>query len=275
MIPPLTDKGAAGWKQPHTSCITISDDKAFMSAATLMELSTYNVTAPSGVYVGKMWKVDSVVGNTRTLCWYDKEGDRIVIKHRQISILDNSPRPSYQIYQTVCSEAYSLLVLCAQSWFKTAIPQVKDLNSLYRVVIEALPDGERYSTAIAFPRTEEISGAYPVYIEVLDSVTAVDLDSYTKNLLPDQDMSRCPNFVEFDFNKALQGVMINKYGYNVLKRGIMKDTTRRITIASVRGVIVRIVEDLAMMYRGEGFLAMPLATMSLPYKRGAYWQVSS
>ena len=96
-----------------------------------------------------------------------------------------------------------------------------------------------------------------------------------KNLLPDQDMSRCPNFVEFDFNKALQGVMINKYGYNVLKRGIMKDTTRRITIASVRGVIVRIVEDLAMMYRGEGFLAMPLATMSLPYKRGAYWQVSS
>ncbi len=47
------------WDQPPTSDILIDDEYALMTKATFDRLAEYSCSTPSGVYPGKMWRVDN------------------------------------------------------------------------------------------------------------------------------------------------------------------------------------------------------------------------
>lgn len=59
----------------------ILGDYAYMTQETRDKLAKYDVTLPSGVYLGKMWEKRGF------LAWYDREeNDGVAIEYRQIKI---------------------------------------------------------------------------------------------------------------------------------------------------------------------------------------------
>jgi hypothetical protein len=78
-IPEMTHPLGKHWEQPDKSEIKFSFGVAWVSEATFKKLASYDVTFPSGVYEGKMWRrkysVRSGVGgfiDKHLLMWYDK-----------------------------------------------------------------------------------------------------------------------------------------------------------------------------------------------------------
>jgi hypothetical protein len=82
VIPAITDPLGRYWDQPNPEEIAIDDKTAVMSKVAYNLLPRYDGPAPTGTYVGKMWKSQ---GN---LCWFDRiEGPNIVIEARKIIIV--------------------------------------------------------------------------------------------------------------------------------------------------------------------------------------------
>jgi len=58
IIPPMTDPMGRHWNQPSRDEILIDDEYALMTESTMKRLAEYSCSTPSGVYPGKMWRVD-------------------------------------------------------------------------------------------------------------------------------------------------------------------------------------------------------------------------
>lgn len=74
VIPPITDPMGRYWDQPSASEIIIDDEYALMKRATFNKLAEYNCSKPSGVYPGKMWRVDNAT-------YHKKEVERGAYRH--------------------------------------------------------------------------------------------------------------------------------------------------------------------------------------------------
>ena len=72
MIPPITNPLGRGWEQPHRRFIEIDKTHAIMSEQTFKGLHIYNLSNPSGIYEGKMWKSHSSLTKKWYLKWYQK-----------------------------------------------------------------------------------------------------------------------------------------------------------------------------------------------------------
>lgn len=86
MIPPITDPLGKHWKQPPTTDVLIDGKYAVMSKATLLKLTEYSASMPSGVYPGKMWRAVSADG-TQHLRWYGESSDPRMCSNHQREIL--------------------------------------------------------------------------------------------------------------------------------------------------------------------------------------------
>lgn len=78
VIPPMTDPMGRYWEQPALDEISFSLLFAWMTKETFDKLATYQVTQPTGVYPGKMWKMQATIKsgkNTKraewVLCYFD------------------------------------------------------------------------------------------------------------------------------------------------------------------------------------------------------------
>jgi hypothetical protein len=63
IIPPIVHPMGKYWKQPKTENILIDDAHALMSRADFNELADYTQSQPTGVYEGKMWKMQKWSGH--------------------------------------------------------------------------------------------------------------------------------------------------------------------------------------------------------------------
>lgn len=88
MIPIMTDPMGRNWRQPDKDNILIDDTHAIMNKPDFDRLAEYSYLQPSGVYVGKMWKMQR--GDTWYLCWYgvDPEPGYCSNNYRKILIID-------------------------------------------------------------------------------------------------------------------------------------------------------------------------------------------
>lgn len=68
-IPPITDKLGKYWDQPPREAIVIDDTHALMTYETFYQLHNYELSIPTGVYPGKIWRRGS------KLCWFDVHED--------------------------------------------------------------------------------------------------------------------------------------------------------------------------------------------------------
>lgn len=64
MIPAITDPNGRYWDQPKREDILIDETHAIMSKDTFAKLCHYEISIPSGVYTGKMWR------RRNTLVWF-------------------------------------------------------------------------------------------------------------------------------------------------------------------------------------------------------------
>lgn len=85
------------WVQPHRDHILVDDKTAVMSEREFNSLKEYSHTNPTGVYPGKMWKLQSQSLHGKQgiwyLCWFgpvDRD-DCCYIYRRPIQILDWMP----------------------------------------------------------------------------------------------------------------------------------------------------------------------------------------
>lgn len=58
-IPLITDPMGQGWDQPKRTDILMDKHCAVMTKQTLEKLAKYSCSIPSGVYPGKMWRMDN------------------------------------------------------------------------------------------------------------------------------------------------------------------------------------------------------------------------
>lgn len=58
VIPEMVHPLSRHWKQPKVSDILLDSQVALMSQETLDLLSEYSMSVPTGVYTGKMWKME-------------------------------------------------------------------------------------------------------------------------------------------------------------------------------------------------------------------------
>lgn len=56
IIPPITDRLGAHWRQPTLDQVLIDDTHAVVDRAAFAKLAEYSTTLPSAVYPGKMWR---------------------------------------------------------------------------------------------------------------------------------------------------------------------------------------------------------------------------
>ena len=69
IIPMMIDPLSTAWDQPDYKGILIDDESAVMSKDDFTKLKNYSHSQPSGVYAGKMWKIETRDGRW-ILCWY-------------------------------------------------------------------------------------------------------------------------------------------------------------------------------------------------------------
>ncbi len=84
VIPPMTDEMGKYWKQPDRHDIIVDATHALMSQIAFDQLHDYSHSQPSGVYPGKMWKLNNERGPQWWLAWFgesDKPG--YVSNHRR------------------------------------------------------------------------------------------------------------------------------------------------------------------------------------------------
>lgn len=65
MIPEMIDPLGKYWEQPDRSEVTLIGNNAYMSEEAAAKLSRYDMSLPTGTYVGKMWLRGNQLG------WYD------------------------------------------------------------------------------------------------------------------------------------------------------------------------------------------------------------
>lgn len=94
VIPPMTHELSKGWgQQPNPKNVLIDEKYALMSRADFDLLRDYTASQPTGVYEGKMWKIQA----RRTkddpyiwfLRWFDvcSDPNKCAVKTREIIIL--------------------------------------------------------------------------------------------------------------------------------------------------------------------------------------------
>lgn len=84
-IPAMTDPLGKYWDQPNRSEIEIGE-RAEMSQTAFDKLKEYSHSQPTGVYIGKMWKMRR--GDNWYLAWYGKDPDPCYVSnnYRRIQI---------------------------------------------------------------------------------------------------------------------------------------------------------------------------------------------
>ena len=85
-IPEMTHPLSKAWDQPNKSEIAIDDTHALMTERTFKQLRDYSASIPSGVYDGKMWRMEAKGINY--LRWYSSNEDpnKCSINTREILI---------------------------------------------------------------------------------------------------------------------------------------------------------------------------------------------
>lgn len=86
-IPPIADLIGKHWKQPPVDQILIDDEIALMTESTMKQLAEYNCSTPSGVYPGKMWRVDNAA--------YHPDKVKAGIHRHWLRWFGNSEKPGY------------------------------------------------------------------------------------------------------------------------------------------------------------------------------------
>lgn len=95
-IPPMTHPLGRHWSQPSLDEILIDDEYAVMTEATLKKLAEYSCSTPSGVYPGKMWRIDyqschpelvKAGKHRHWLCWFDYGPDESCCLNRYRRVL--------------------------------------------------------------------------------------------------------------------------------------------------------------------------------------------
>lgn len=88
-IPLITNPMGRSWKQPSLSRLSFVEGYVIMDAATFNELHNYELTYPSGVYEGKMWRSGGL------LMWYDNhDTDPNLCSVKSIPIAIKQPKTS-------------------------------------------------------------------------------------------------------------------------------------------------------------------------------------
>lgn len=72
VIPEMTNKLGKYWEQPERKNIFIDQDFAYMDKSTFNKLKQYDLSCPSGTYIGKMWKSMITDDTDWRLRWYHK-----------------------------------------------------------------------------------------------------------------------------------------------------------------------------------------------------------
>lgn len=81
IIPEMTDPLSKYWSQPDRLNILVDNEHAIMSEEIFEQLKDYTRSQPSGVYPGKMWRIEIL--KVWNLCWFGElytEG-----KHKYVS----------------------------------------------------------------------------------------------------------------------------------------------------------------------------------------------
>jgi hypothetical protein len=92
-IPEMTDSLGKGWSQPEASEIVIDEEYAIMKQVTFDKLLNYELSEPSALYAGKMWKSSTQRSLTEMaymlhFCYANpKQPSKIYIAHRQIILI--------------------------------------------------------------------------------------------------------------------------------------------------------------------------------------------
>lgn len=84
-IPVITNPLGKVWKQPDTKNILISYKYAAMFESDFNKLLEYSSSIPSGVYIGKMWKMKR--GETWYLAWFSECEDPNYVNNNYREIL--------------------------------------------------------------------------------------------------------------------------------------------------------------------------------------------
>ena len=89
-IPPMINPLGKHWDQPSNSNILVDDTHAIMGGSDFEKLKNYSrsvPSVPSGVYEGKMWKLQQ--GEEWFLMWFGEIEDRGVcsLNHRIILLV--------------------------------------------------------------------------------------------------------------------------------------------------------------------------------------------
>lgn len=100
-VPVITHPSGRHWEQPALHEFRMDADAAYMSLTTLERLLEYSCSQPSGVYPGKMWRIDRWAysrakypdpKDRHVLAWYgnsDSEPDKYCSNHyRRIVIIE-------------------------------------------------------------------------------------------------------------------------------------------------------------------------------------------
>lgn len=95
-VPEITNPLGKSWQQPDRLNILYTDQYALISEEDFKLLPNYEISLPSGVYEGKMWR------RYNLLCWYDThptDRNLCTIKSLRLSILikPNSSHIPYSI----------------------------------------------------------------------------------------------------------------------------------------------------------------------------------
>lgn len=84
VIPPITDEMGRYWQQPDRHEIVVDDTHALMSKKSFERLLDYSHSQPSGVYPGKMWKLNNERGPQWWLAWFgESENPNFCSNHRR------------------------------------------------------------------------------------------------------------------------------------------------------------------------------------------------
>lgn len=75
-VPEITDPLGKGWRQPKLEDIEFSLSHAHMSQESFNQLYNYELSIPSGVYDGKMWRSRDRRGRP-LLMWYGPHPDPV------------------------------------------------------------------------------------------------------------------------------------------------------------------------------------------------------
>jgi len=88
-IPVMDDPMGAYWKQPHDmTSVPFDDAHALITSQQFDGLAEYSRSTPSGVYPGKCWKAQTVLGEWY-LCWFGPDNGDGLLKtfSRKILVL--------------------------------------------------------------------------------------------------------------------------------------------------------------------------------------------